>query len=51
MFLLHYIRHPKTTGALCQSSKKLSEVITEGVNIECAKNIIEIGAGGGFLRK
>ncbi len=47
MFLLHYIRHPKTTGALCQSSKTLSNVITQGVNIECAKNIIEIGAGGG----
>ena len=51
MFLLNYIRHPKTTGALCKSSKSLAEVITECVNLKCANNIIEIGAGSGAFTK
>ena len=51
MFLLNYIRHPKTTGAIIQSSKALAQIITEGANLECANNIIEIGAGSGAFTK
>lgn len=51
MFLLNYIRYPKTTGAIIQSSKALAQVITEGAVIECANNIIEIGAGSGAFTK
>ena len=51
MFLLNYICHPKTTGAIIQSSKALAQVITEGAVIECANNIIEIGAGSGAFTK
>lgn len=47
MFLLHYIRNPKTTGAITQSSKKLSQTIIENINLENANNIIELGPGMG----
>lgn len=49
--LLHYIKNPKRTGALCSSSKQLSHIITENIGIENASNIIEIGPGlGAFTR-
>lgn len=51
MFLYHYIRNPKTTGAITQSSKKLSQTITENINIENANNIIELGPGMGAFTK
>lgn len=51
MFLYHYIRHPKTTGAITQSSKKLSRIITENIDLENANNIIELGPGMGAFTK
>lgn len=51
MFLLNYIRHPKTTGAIMQSSNALAQVITECANLKSANNIIEIGAGSGAFTK
>ncbi|RDU64020.1 class I SAM-dependent methyltransferase [Helicobacter sp. MIT 14-3879] len=49
MFIYHYIKNPRQMGAICQSSKRLSNAITSNINIEKAKNIIEIGAGTGVF--
>ena len=49
--LLHYIKHPKTTGALCSSSQQLSRAMVKNINIENADNIIEIGPGLGAFTK
>ncbi len=49
--LLHYIKNPKRTGAVCSSSKRLSNIITENIGIENASNIIEIGPGLGVFTK
>lgn len=49
--LLHYIKNPKTTGAVCSSSKQLSRAMLKNIEIENAENIIEIGPGlGAFTR-
>ncbi|AJC84448.1 class I SAM-dependent methyltransferase [Campylobacter peloridis] len=45
MFLFHYFKNPKQTGAFCASSKKLSKLITS--HVHNAKNIVEIGPGTG----
>lgn len=45
--LFHYVKNPKLTGALFQSSSRLSAAITKNINIESAQNIIEIGPGMG----
>ncbi|MBF7043985.1 class I SAM-dependent methyltransferase [Campylobacter volucris] len=49
MFLYQYLKHPKQTGALCASSKKLSKLITS--HVKNAKNIVEIGPGTGSFTK
>lgn len=46
MFIYQYLKYPKYTGAICKSSLKLGEKITD-INLDKAKNIIEIGAGSG----
>ncbi len=49
--LLHYIKNPKCTGAICSSSKWLSSAITNNIGIENAQNIIEVGPGLGAFTK
>lgn len=45
--LRHFIKNPRQTGALFQSSRRLAELIT--ANLKDAKNIIELGAGKGIF--
>ena len=51
MFLYHYLRNPKATGAIMQSSKYLAQIITQNINLENADNIIELGPGMGAFTK
>lgn len=51
MFLYHYLRNPKATGAIMQSSKHLAQSITQNINLENADNIIELGPGMGAFTK
>lgn len=51
MFIYHYLKNPRQIGAITQSSKKLSETITSNIDLHKARNIIEIGAGGGAFTK
>lgn len=47
--IIHFLMNPRKIGALCSSSKRLSEVITSNINIENATNIVEIGPGYGIF--
>ena len=49
--LVHFLLNPRKVGALCSSSNKLSELITSNIDIENAKNIVEIGPGYGVFTK
>ncbi len=48
-FLLQYVLHPRTVGAIKPSSKHLAQKMVEDVNFERAKCIVEIGAGTGVF--
>lgn len=50
--IIHFLLNPRTVGALCSSSDRLSELITSNINIDNARNIVEIGPGyGAFTKK
>lgn len=51
MFITHYIKAPKQTGAVCSSSKKLSCMMIKNIDFANAKNIVEIGPGTGAFTK
>lgn len=51
MFLYRYLLHPKQTGAVCSSSSSLSKTITQNIDLNKAKNIIELGSGTGAFTK
>ncbi|WP_286005496.1 class I SAM-dependent methyltransferase [Campylobacter avium] len=51
MFIKHYIKNPKQTGAICSSSKKLASMMIKGIGINKANCIVEIGPGMGAFTK
>lgn len=46
-FIMQYLRHPRSVGAVKASSKYLAEKMIEDVNFSEAECIVEIGAGTG----
>lgn len=48
-FLLQYLLHPRTVGAVKPSSKHLAQKMVEDVDFAKAKCIVEIGAGTGVF--
>ncbi|MCK4887397.1 MAG: methyltransferase domain-containing protein [Planctomycetes bacterium] len=46
-FILESVKHPKWTGACCQSSKGLARKMAQ--KIENSKNVIEFGPGAGII--
>lgn len=48
-FILESVRHPRWTGACCQSSKGLAKKMAEKMGN--SKNIIEFGPGSGVITK
>lgn len=46
-FLMQYLLHPRSVGAVKASSKRLADKMTEDVDFRAAKCIVEIGAGTG----
>lgn len=51
-FLMQFLRHPRSVGAIAPSGKNLSEKMVEPINFQTAKIIVEYGAGtGSFTRE
>ena len=48
-FILEYISHPRTVGAIMPSSKYLAEKMVRSVNFETAEAIAEYGPGTGVF--
>ena len=51
LFIAHYIKDPKQTGALCSSSKKLALAMLKNVDFKKSESIVEIGPGMGVFTK
>ncbi|WP_297634994.1 rRNA adenine N-6-methyltransferase family protein [uncultured Clostridium sp.] len=49
MFVLEYIKNPRTVGAIAPSSKYLAEKMISDINFKDAKCIIEYGPGTGIF--
>lgn len=50
--LLYFLKNPQKTGAICSSSAKLACAMIDGVGLEKAQSIAEIGPGlGAFTRE
>lgn len=51
-FLMQFLRHPRSVGAIAPSGKNLSEKMVEPINFRAANVIVEYGAGtGSFTRE
>lgn len=50
-FLIEFIKHPKTIGAISPSSKKLAKKMVETICFENAQCIVELGPGTGSFTK
>jgi phospholipid N-methyltransferase len=48
-FLLQYIFHPRTVGAVLPSSRRLARAMVQDVDFENARCIVEYGAGTGVF--
>lgn len=48
-FLIQYIMHPRTTGAILPSSKRLSRKMIKEINFDNCNCIIELGSGTGVF--
>ncbi|EES49342.1 methyltransferase [Clostridium botulinum] len=48
-FLMQYFTHPRTTGAIMPSSKKLSYKMIENINFNKCNCIVEFGPGTGVF--
>jgi len=44
-----FFTKPMTTGAICASSPELSKLITEGIGVENASCVVELGPGTGAV--
>lgn len=49
--LLHFLKHPQKTGAICSSSQKLAQMMLQDIKLSQAKNIAEIGPGLGVFTR
>ena len=50
-FIKQFLINPKDTGAIVQSSEELADLITDSVNLDKAKVIVELGSGTGIFTK
>ncbi|MBJ8204112.1 methyltransferase domain-containing protein [Bacillus cereus] len=50
-FLHEFIKHPKHTGAIAPSSKKLAKKMVDVIDFNRAKCIVELGPGTGVFTK
>ena len=48
-FLLQYITHPRTVGAIIPSSKNLSRKMIANIDFNKCKCIVELGPGTGVF--
>jgi phosphatidylethanolamine/phosphatidyl-N-methylethanolamine N-methyltransferase len=48
-FLKNFIKSPGTIGAICPSSTFLAKMITDGIGVEEASAIVELGPGTGVF--
>ena len=47
LFFFNFIRHPKSTGAVFPSSRRLAEVMVEDAGLDTATTVVELGPGTG----
>ena len=47
LFLYNFVRHPKSTGAVIPSSRRLAGVMVEGAGLDTAATVVELGPGTG----
>ena len=47
LFFFNFIRHPKSTGAVFPSSRRLAEVMVEDAGLDTAATVVELGPGTG----
>ena len=47
LFFYNFVRHPKSTGAVFPSSRRLAEKMVDGVGLETANSVVELGPGTG----
>ncbi|MFE7410026.1 class I SAM-dependent methyltransferase [Streptomyces laurentii] len=44
-----FLRRPRTTGAIAASSRRLAYAMTEGIGLERARTVVELGPGTGVF--
>ena len=47
LFFYNFVRHPKSTGAVFPSSRRLAEKMVDGAGLENAASVVELGPGTG----
>ena len=47
LFFYNFVRHPKSTGAVFPSSRRLAEKMIDGAGLETATSMVELGPGTG----
>ena len=47
LFFYNFVRHPKSTGAVFPSSRRLAEKMIDGAGLETAASVVELGPGTG----
>ena len=47
LFFYNFVRHPKSTGAVFPSSRRLAEKMIDGAGLETATSVVELGPGTG----
>lgn len=47
LFFYNFVRHPKSTGAVFPSSRRLAEKMVDGAGLETAASVVELGPGTG----
>ena len=47
--LAQFLKNPRTTGAVCPSSRSLARMLVTGIGIEHARHVAELGPGTGAV--
>ena len=47
LFFYNFVRHPKSTGAVFPSSRRLAKKMIDGAGLETATTVVELGPGTG----
>tara|TARA_B100000949_G_C14196605_1_gene414141 strand:+ start:74 stop:652 length:579 start_codon:yes stop_codon:yes gene_type:complete len=47
LFFYNFVRHPKSTGAVFPSSRRLAKKMIDGAGLETATSVVELGPGTG----